>query len=120
MRSSREDRKNGIKSNVRESKGIALGARREIKYSPRAHYVKYISGAQCKKDVEEIIPRAYPSLILLVEVSRVFHYPMIREFLEGLLSRERQNFPQRNGERPDVAFARVPPLRNTNASKEIS
>lgn len=36
---------------------------------------------------------------------------MIRHLLEGLFPRERQNLPQRDGERPNVALARVPSLR---------
>lgn len=66
-----------------------------------------------------ISPRTYPSLILLIKVSRILHYPMIRKLFEGLLPRERQNFPQRDGERPDVALARVPSLYNVNTSKKI-
>jgi len=66
-----------------------------------------------------IIPCTYPSLILLIKVSRILHYSMIRKLLERLLPRECQYFPQRDGKRPDVAFARVSSLYNVNTSKEI-
>lgn len=41
--------------------------------------------------------------IVLIESGDVIDHVLIAEFFVGLLSGERQNFPQRDGKRPDVA-----------------
>lgn len=108
--------KDGINSNVQSPESFARHSTRNQVLSA---LITLSTSDTMKERNRRITPRTYPSLIFLIKVSRVLHYSMIRKLLEGLLPRKRQNFPQRNGKRPDVALARVPSLYNVNTSKKI-
>lgn len=108
--------KDGINSGVQSPESFARHSTRNQVLSA---LITLSTSDTMRERSRRITPRTYPSLILLIKVSRVLHYSMIRELLEGLLPRERQYFPQRNGKRPNVALARVPSLYNANTSKKI-